>query len=357
MRHLAVLIGLAAGAAFADPVTDDALARLAEAEAALATAEDQPSELAALTLSVQAYESGLSAVRAAQRDVTTRAALLQDEVAAQEAQIAELVTTLTVLARSPQAVRQAHPDGPVATLRAGMVVAGVTSALEGEVARVAALLDEARDLQDAADAVEEALASGMTRVAAARENLQAAITDNSGAARLFDEDSAETAQLAADAETLGALAAKLAAVRPDPGNSLAPEGNLPLPTEGYILSDDGSGRAGVRIAGQPRALVTTPVTATVLYAGEFLDYGTVIILEPAPELLFVIAGVAEVFAQPGQVLPAGAAIGLLPGEEDQNDGNLTEITSQDAATSVQTLYLEVREGQTPAQPDRWFSLE
>ena len=156
---------------------------------------------------------------------------------------------------------------------------------------------------------------------------------------------------------LNAIAAALAAARPNPDTALEAQGNLPLPAAGSILPDDGSGRPGVRIATEPRALVTTPVTATILYQGPLLDYGTVVILEPAPDLMFVLAGLEEVFAQTGRILPAGAPIGLMPDAQGYDDGILTENSGLEAGQRAQSLYLEVRQGQTPAQTDTWFALE
>ncbi len=145
------------------------------------------------------------------------------------------------------------------------------------------------------------------------------------------------------------------------------KGDLPLPVQGQLLREfnvaDAAGitRPGVILAARPRAMVTSPVTATILFRGPLLDYGNVVILEPAADVLFVIAGLAEVYGEAGQVIPTGSPIGLLGGEQpavdeilNQTNANPTTITG---AGQSETLYLEVREGQSPVNPATWFALE
>ena len=82
-------------------------------------------------------------------------------------------------------------------------------------------------------------------------------------------------------------------------------------------SRDGAGvvRPGWLVATAPRALVTAPRAGTVRYAGPLLDYGNVIILEPENDYLLVLTGLGTLFAERGEVVGTGAALGLMPGEE------------------------------------------
>ena len=52
------------------------------------------------------------------------------------------------------------------------------------------------------------------------------------------------------------------------------------------------------------AVVTTPWAATIRYRGPLLDYGNVMIVEPARGYLLVVAGLSEVFGETGDVLAA-----------------------------------------------------
>ena len=141
------------------------------------------------------------------------------------------------------------------------------------------------------------------------------------------------------------------------------KGALTLPVQGQLLrafdTPDAAGirRPGVIVAARPRALVTAPAAATILFRGPLLDYGNVVILEPAADVLFVIAGLAEVFGEAGQVIPEGSPIGLLGGEVPSARAILTENGANAGGVASQTLYLEVREGQSPVNPADWFVLD
>ena len=99
------------------------------------------------------------------------------------------------------------------------------------------------------------------------------------------------------------------------------QGSLHLPVIGTILRTyDEPDAAGVRrpgwvIATPPAALVQTPWPATIRYRGPFLDYGNVMIVEPARGYLMVFAGLAQVFGEVGDVLKAGDPVGLMGGTE------------------------------------------
>ncbi|WP_333712702.1 murein hydrolase activator EnvC family protein [Yoonia sp.] len=357
MIRLAALMISLAGAAAAQDIATDALDRLADAEAQLLGAETADDRLAALTQAVAAYDASLGLLREAARDVAEAEAAQAATLSAQEAQIARLLGVLTTVDRTPDIIRRAQPMGPVATYRAGLLVAGMTPVLEAEAARLEDLLGTQRALADQQAAVARALEDGREGALAARAALETAMGEGGVLPLLFEEDPVEATLLAASAESLGAFARSLAEARPDPETTLERQGNLALPVAGLILPNDGSGRPGVRIATAPRALVTTPVTATVLFQGPLLDYGTVVLLEPAPDLIFVLAGLHEVFAETGRILPAGAPIGLMPDTQSFNDGILTENMGLETGQPAQSLYLEVREGQTASQTDAWFALE
>jgi murein hydrolase activator len=190
----------------------------------------------------------------------------------------------------------------------------------------------------------------------ARAALGRAISERQDVPRLFVEDPAQTAQRVAAAQTLAALASELAGLSLPEGATLAPAADLPLPVAGIIRTGTRD-RPGITIAAAPRALVTSPVRATLLFRGPLLDYGNVIILEPAQDVLFVIAGMAEAFGQPGEIIEAGAPLGLMGGDVGMDDASSGHNQAIDAGQTTQPLYLEVRGGQGPVNPDAWFALE
>lgn len=356
IRLVSLLICLATGGV-AQQAAHDAARQLQDAAEQLDAAQSARDRIAALTAAVQAYEAGLSAMRARIRDVALQEVALQETLGVQRESMARLLGTLTRISRTPAPVQSAHPGGPIDTVRAGMLLADMTPALAAEAANLRTLLSRTQAIDSEQRAAAQTLEDGLIGAQTARATLAKAASERRDLPSRFADDPVQTALLVASAQTLDGFADALASERPDQSTRLQAQGDLPLPVAGIVLPDDGSGRPGVRIGTVPRALVTAPAPATVLFEGPLLDYGTVIVLEPATDVLFILAGLAEVFVQTGQILPAGAPIGLLGDAQRFNDGNLTENALIATGQAAQSLYLEVRDGQGPVNTDAWFALE
>lgn len=357
MRIVALLLICFASAAPAQEAAENAAAQLALAGEQLRAAETAPDRIAALTSTVQAYEAGLTAMRAEQREIALQEAILADELVLRRDEFAQLLGVLSAISTTPQAVLQAHPQGPLNAARAGMLVADITPGLRAEVEELNGLLAETKQLAAAQEVATQTLSEGLQGAQDARTSLGQAVSERTDLPARFEDDPVQTALLVASAQTLETFAAQISEGRPDTTTNFTADGNLPLPVDGVILPNDESGRPGIRIAAAPRALVTAPVPATILFQGPLLDYGTVVILEPARDVLFVLAGFEDVFGKAGQVLPAGAPIGLLGAGIGFDDSILTENVGVAGRPDAQVLYLEVRDGQTPVTPDAWFAVE
>jgi septal ring factor EnvC (AmiA/AmiB activator) len=139
------------------------------------------------------------------------------------------------------------------------------------------------------------------------------------------------------------------------------KGSLPLPVRGTLLRRAGEAdaagirRPGLLIATRPAALVTAPWPATLRYRGPLLDYGNVMIVEPASGYLLVLAGMKTVFGETGDVIESGAPLGLMGGTE--TDGPLFPAEGQEGGGTgrTETLYIELRHGKEPLDPGPWFA--
>jgi len=351
-----------------DPGADAqaAAARLQAASALLQQAEDRRDRVAALTETVQAYESGLIAMRDGLRRAAIRQRSLEDQLAAKSTEVARLLGVLQSMGRAPAPLLLLHPSGPVGTARTGMMAASVTPALQTEVETLRLQLDEVNLLRRLQEEATSILSQGLEGAQTARSLLSEAISNRTDLPQRFSEDAVQTAVLVASTSTLTEFAQGMTEAFLTEGTAPGPlqdKGALPLPVQGQVLrrfnAPDAAGvaRPGVILAARPRALVPTPTAATVLFRGPLLDYGNVVILEPDANVLFVIAGLAEVFGEAGQILPAGAPLGLMGGEQPDVDAILTDSDGSGGGQATQTLYLEVRDGQTPQDPAEWFALE
>lgn len=370
MRALAICLTLWAGAGAAQEsplkAAQAAAQALEVAQVLLDTADTKRDRVAALTGTVQAYEAGLVAMRDGLRRATIRQRTIEAELQAKRAEVGQLLGVLQAIGRSPTPLLLLHPNGPLGTARGGMIAADVTPALQARVEALRARLQEVDDLRALQGSAVDTLTQGLQGAQTARTQLSAAISDRTDLPRRFADDPVQTALLLASTETLDGFASALTdtfLADGSSGASVTADGDLALPVQGRILrgynAPDAAGiaRPGLIIAARPRAIVTTPTAATVLFRGPLLDYGNVVILEPAADTLFVIAGLAEVYGEAGEVLPQGSPIGLMGGENTRVDAILTDSDTSGPAAATETLYLEVRDGQSPVNPAVWFALE
>lgn len=369
----AALLTLAlAGPVVAQGAAETALAAaddLRAAVAALEGATKSRDRVAALTQTIRAYETGLSALR----DGLRRAAIREDEIAAaydaRRDQIGRLLAVMSTMERSDGPLLLLHPSGAEGSARSGMILSSVTPALQAEAEKMRTDLQEVADLRALQTAAADTLEAGLTSVQAARTALSEAVAERVGLPRRYLEDPEELRALLQSADTLEGFATGLADLDSDIGppmeDFVGGKGRLPLPVSGTILrrmnEADAAGirRPGLVIATAPAALVTTPWPATIRYRGPLLDYDNVMIVEPAKGYLLVLAGLGTVYGETGDVLTAGAPLGLMGGTEpaaqEFGAGFVTAAQQGGGAERTETLYIELRVDKDPVDPAEWFA--
>lgn len=338
-----------------------ASADLQAAVAALETAQGARDRVAALTSTIRAYENGLAALREALRQAELREASLTLQMNANRDRVGQLVAILGQMEQDAGPMLMLHPDGPLGTVRSGMLLADVTPAVQAEVNDLRAELTELRDLRALQTAAGETLLSGLDMAQSARTALSQAISERTELPRRFTEDPDAMRALLASADTLDAFAAGLSTGERDTTGFAAQMGRLPLPAIGTLIRrPDEADAAGVRrpgmvLATRPAALVTAPVAATIRYRGPLLDYGNVMVLEPGGGYLLILAGLGTVYGEVGEVVTPGAPVGLMPGGGTSVAGLLAEGQNDGGASGTETLYLELRLGAQPVDPTEWFA--
>lgn len=333
------------------------------------TAPEGRAQVAALTASVQAYEDGLAALRAGLRRSAIRESEIRAAYDAQATRLGSLLGVMTAMEQSPETLLLLHPSGPEATARAGMLLGSVAPALQAEADALRGDLEEIAGMRAEYEAAAALLSQGLGRVQVARQALAEAVASRSDLPTRFAEDPAELQALVASARTLDEFADKLAVLESDVGAPMqdfeGARGTLPMPVIGTILrragEPDAAGikRPGMVLATAPAALVTAPWPVTIRYRGPLLDYGNVMIVEPAKDWLLIFAGLSVVFGQPGDVLAAGEPLGLMGGAEptaaEFGAEFVTNARIGGGAGRSETLYIELRHGKTPTDPEPWFT--
>lgn len=361
---LALLL-LLAPAARADVAAEAARAAadLQTAIAAMQEADRARDRVAALTQTIRAYEQGLEALREGLRQAAIREAALQLQFEAKRDRVARLLGVLAALPAQGGPLLLIHPTGPLGSARSGMMLAEVTPALQAEAAALRTELTEMQDLRLLQSGAARTLQDGLAAAQAARTALSQAMADRTDLPRRFTDDPEALKSLLRAADTLDAFAAGLV---PVPGadtirDFAAARGELPLPVLGRLLRAPGEAdaagirRPGVILATRPGALVTAPWPGTIRYLGPLLDYGNVIVLEPDEGYLLVLAGLGTVYGAVGEVVGAGAALGLMGGATAGAADFPLSRQDGTGAGGTESLYMEIRQGGEAVDPTAWFA--
>lgn len=356
-------LALPAGAETVAEQATRAASDLQSAVAALDQATAARDRVAALSQTIRAYEEGLAVLRSALREARLRETTMTLQLEAKRDRVSRLLGVLAGMEANPGPLLLLHPDGPLGTARSGMMLAEVTPALQAEAQALKADLTELTDLRALQLSAGDTLTRGLAVAQAARTALSQAISDRTDLPKRFTEDPDVLRGLLESADTLEAFAAGLSLNvddRQDQSFTQA-KGALPLPVLGTLLrrpdEADAAGirRPGLTLATQARALVTAPWPATIRYTGPLLDYGNVMILEPGDGYLLVLAGLDTVYGVVGEVVAAGAPVGLMGGTVPGSAEFTTAATDGSGPRDTETLYLELRQGAAPVNPLDWFA--
>ncbi|MCB1404776.1 MAG: peptidoglycan DD-metalloendopeptidase family protein [Rhodobacteraceae bacterium] len=362
---LAVLAGLTGAPVQADTAENARAAALSLLSAidGLAEARRAPDQIAALTGAIQAHEAGLSALRAGLRDATLREATINRLLEHQQNQVSRLLGAMMAVERIEGPVMMVHPQGPLATARAGMMMADLAPAMQAQAQRIGQMARELTELRQLREIAIEALDTGLVSLQEARAELSQAMADRRDLPPRVAEDETRMLTLLESVRTLEDLATGLAqrpaGVSADLPVFEAARGRLPMPVVGNVLHRAGEAdaagitRPGLVVATEPGALVVSPWHGSVRYRGPLLDYGNVVLIEPGEGWLIVLAGLDTVYPRAGDVLAQGDALGLMPGSDRGGD---EFVQTDTVAGRSETLYLELRENGQAIDPADWFDL-
>lgn len=361
------LVALVSAAAPAWASTPEEVARaaqgLSEAQRAIEAADGEDSgAVVALGRAVAAYERALGTLRDVVIGAGAKERRLALDLAARQEELERLLAALQAIGRNPPPALGLHPSGPVGAARAAGVMARMTPELQAqadELSRRLADLEAARALRRKGL---EDLAAGLKHLEAA----QAKLADQMGADPVIQPDGmaedidAAMALVLRDSMTLTALAAALAAA---PGRPEVTEGGeaMSWPVNGMIQlgyrDPDSAGvrRPGLVMLAPPLSVVSAPASAMVRYAGPFLDYGFVVVLEADDGALVLLAGMAQLGVRTGQPVSRGDPVGLLGGRMPGAEEYVMAPGGESDAGLNESLYIEIRHGREPVDPVSLFA--
>ncbi|MBE3639774.1 murein hydrolase activator EnvC family protein [Mangrovicoccus algicola] len=351
----AALLCLWAGLAAAAPGPWEQ--EVAEAARAVTAAESGglSVRLAAMTRLIAAQEDGQAQLR-------TRLALLGAEeeklasgLAQEEDRTARLLAALERLGDAEAPLPLLHPQGALAAARAATMTGDVVAALSAERAALSARLDHVQGLRQAAQDASARLDALRDETAAARQAMIDAAAQGRPLPAAFDSESAAAQAAALGISDLTGLGARLGPERP----SGAAPSDLPLPVEALPVAEGD----GWRMKAGYGTLVSAPAAGHVLYAGPLRGHRLVMVIELAPGRTLSLAGLGRVLLRSGDPVAPGQPLGFLPDAPpaamaaQESHGNVTPAPFTSGDLPGDTLYMETRDANRPADPALWFAAE
>lgn len=132
------------------------------------------------------------------------------------------------------------------------------------------------------------------------------------------------------------------------------KGQLTPPTPGLPVigfnKDDGYGGTskGEYVLTRGDAPVVTPADGWVIYAGPYLNYDHIIILDAGEDFIILLAGMAQTNVELGQFVLQGEPVGTMASQ------TFGRAHATNAGISQPTLYIEMRLRNQPLDPSSWW---
>jgi septal ring factor EnvC (AmiA/AmiB activator) len=300
--------------------------------------------------------------------------------------IGEVLAALQRMGRQPPPALIASPEDALQSVRTAIVLGAVLPEMRREVESLANDLSELLTVRRKIDAERErlktevaALDGERARMAALVEERQKQLTERE---KVLEAERSRAGTLAQQVDNLKDLIGKLeqgldpttrelrdagrSDSRPalsafrDPGR-LAPavafaslRGRVPSPVNGVKLKEfgapdaSGGSEKGISIATRAGAQVTAPADGWVVYAGPFRSYGQLLILNVGGGYHVLLAGMDRISVDLGQFVLTGEPVAVMG-----NGSHIAAILAKGSSQPV--LYVEFRKDGVPVDPGPWWA--
>jgi septal ring factor EnvC (AmiA/AmiB activator) len=307
--------------------------------------------------------------------------------------IGEILAALQRIGRNAPPGLLLRAEDAMASVRSALMLGAVlpemrqqAEALAGDLAELLRLRKQIADERAALDRDLRLLAHDQLRLSLFIEQRQKRQTE---AEKALADERQRAEQLAREAENLNQLIAKLEpgpdvasgsagtatgsipdrkpqegkpslVALTDPGR-LSPaiafgsaKGMLPLPVTGARIKEfgaaDGLGgtEKGLSIATRPGGQITAPCDGWVVYAGNFRNYGQLLILNAGGGYHVLLAGMERISVDLGQFVVTGEPVAVM-------GGGAQSAAVRAGGISQPILYVEFRKDGVPVDPGPWWA--
>lgn len=357
---------------------------------------DRARQSAALIASAQRVKSAETEVVAVEGKLTI---LLKEEgeirgrLDGADKKIAQLLTALQRISKSPPPALIVDPEDALGSARGAMLLAAVLPQLR---ARAGSVADDLHRLVTVRQSVEsekdilrgnlstlleeqlrtatliEARKRGAARIgvdlAGEQEDAKALAAQAQSLTELIDQLSKKITSVANAADNAEQSAAKpgrdRAAIltafadtkRKEPAVPFTDaKGFLTQPATGVVVTafgaNDGFGgiSRGMSMVTREGAQIVSPADGWVMYKGPYLNYGEIVIINPGYGYSILLAGLEASSVELGQFVLMGEPIGAM------GSRTIGRAVTTSAGVSRPTLYIELRDEDTPLNPQNWWA--
>ena len=328
-----------------------------EAEGDLKQTRDDMSKL---TADIQNSESALTRIESRIETLKSEKTALTTRLENDYGSISELVLALQRIRRVPTETLILRPGAPLQTAQSAMLLQGILPAINTRVENIsvdlkrledlsAALNDEHRDAQKTAASL-QGKKSELKSLLARQEKLYQQSQND------YKAQAASVTRMAKEAKSLQDLMAKIEAAertaqaqRKTSPNFRKNDAALPragdgrMPASGSVLvrfgqnDNIGAKSEGLKLQTRAGAIVSAPMGGVVRFAGNFKNYGNMVIIEHQKGYHSLVAGMSRIDTVVGRRLNAGEPIGAM---------------SSGGGADTRTLYYELRHNGKPVDPSQ-----
>jgi septal ring factor EnvC (AmiA/AmiB activator) len=373
-----------------------AAALKAEIETMKGDRDKQNAALIAAVARVKAAEADIAAVQEKIGNLIVQELDTRGRLDGADASISNVLAALERISRNPPPALIVDPSDALGSARSAILIEAILPQLKAKADQVMADLAHLNEIKAAAQAEEANLKANFdvleeeqlriaTLIQARRQNEEtatAALAQEERDAQEMADKAATLKQLIADlgkqakavataadatalandggrAPSLDSETVRMALANPERTSPAVPftsaKGFLDLPVSGVNVinygDSDGFGgiSKGLAIVTRADAPVLAPADGWVLFAGDYLNYGQIVILDAGQDYTILLAGLAAIDVQLGQFVKMGDTLGTM------GSRTFGRTVATSAGASRPTLYIEMRNNNAPIDPTGWWA--
>ncbi len=352
---------------------------------AIAEEQDVTKRLVEAGQGIVALEQAVNATGEKLSTLDAERSRLNDELAASQDTLSELLAALQVLEQNPPPALVVEPHDILQALRGAMMFGAVVPEMRDAANLLANKLERLDSIRKETEAARSDVASQIATLASAYRHLELLQSEKqtagASASASLESERKLAARLARQSRNLQDLLESLEQAEADRQKALSVEaqrkeaerqrqlarlnkqritlskakGRLDYPVLGHILGrfgDDnglGSRLSGHAIAAQDGTQVRSPVDGRVEFAGPFRSYGQLLIIEAGEGYLIIMAGIDQISAIRGQTITMGEPVGRM-GKTRVS----AAVVGKAAASLTPVLYVEFRRNGKPVDSSPWW---